>query len=1311
MNVPAASAAAPVEAALPAGSVFQGGYEIAERIGAGSFSTVYRARQLSTGQEVAIKLLRPLSDDDRDDQGSSARFRREMQLCGELYHPHIVPLLDCGQTEDGRLYAVFQFVPGQTLRHLLAAEGRLGLAEASRLMIDVLDALSCAHARGIVHRDLKPENIMVTHTGARRHALVLDFGLGGVVQDAQELAPDGGWEVLGTPSYAAPEQLRGELPSTRSDLYSWGLVFLECLTGEPAAPGGTPREVLLWQLGPEPVSIPPDLADRPLRALLEMVTAKAVEKRTVSADGLLETLGALGGTAPTGALEVERRQLTIVSCGLTLVPERHAPSDIEALDALLYAQQAQLAETARRDGGHVVGTLVDRLVVAFGYPQADEHDARRAVRLADRLRADVAAASERHRATHGAHLEIRIGVHTGLMVAREQRLGGVLGLRELSGLTPQTAAALQARAAPGEVLLSADTRRLLRGELACEMLLGADEVYRLVGDHRAASAEGESPFVGRTAERVALAQRWHDAQAGRGAAVLVVGEPGIGKSRLVHELCRELPADAALESRCTPEHTDSSLHPIVETLVSTVESLPRMLEVNGLEVAERLPALARVCGLPLPPELDGPRQSPEREKDIALDTIVRVLTAMAARRPLVLVIEDLHWADPTTVELANHLVEALHGGATPRWLLVCTARGEFVPPWSTAATTVLPLDRLAAEEATELVQAAVGGAALPSALLDEVVQRADGVPLFVEEIARELLASGALAGDAGAASSQIPATLRDLLAARLDRLSFGARETAQTAAVLGREFRYELLHAVAGRSERVLRDELRELVQAGLVLPRRSARSESYAFKHALLRDVAADGMLRATREQAHRRVAAALRRRFPDVAAQQPEVVARHHEAGGELEDAIDYWTLAGDRASGRGAYREAIQAFERGLRLVERLPPSREGAVRELALLTSLGTALLATQGYSAPAVEEAFIRAQRLCDALGADVPARVLHGLWGVALIRSDRDQATRLLPAFERLARQSNDPVDLIAGNATPAVYAFFRGDFAAAVSGMETAAAWYRTKGYAAFLAEYGYDGGLYIYAYRMWCECLLGNLRRADELRAELFALAEAHHTPYGQAIAVGFATNVAYTLRDAPAALDLTARDIPVLTEQKIYLWLAAAMATHGWAQATLGEPEAGLATLSGGLALLQNIGMRALHPFRLGQLAEVHLLRGAVSEALAAVDEALGLSNELLDCLYVPELQRLKGECKRRSDQPVAAEAHFRAALDLAQEQGARTVALRAGLSLADLLAAADRRSGARAVLEPLVAGFPGDVETTDLRAARALLGVLG
>src|SRR5213080_62759 len=417
---------------LPAGSIFQDGYEILAELGSGSFGRVYKARQRSTGQAVAIKVLRFWGDDGPADvTNQSERFRREMRLSAGLSHPNIVRLFDSGETEDGRLFAVFEYVPGSTLKEVLAREGSLGWGETVHLMTQVLDALSCAHARGVIHRDLKPENIMVTKTGARRNALVLDFGLGSLSRDARD------WtlprltatsELMGTPCYAAPEQLRGETTSPRSDLYSWALVFLECLTGDPAIAGGSVQEIILKQLAPDPVPIPACVRDRRLRRLLQTVTAKQAERRDVSIAALFQALGAieperLPATPEERVPEGERRQLTVVSCGLTVTGTDAAPPDLEELDQLLHAQHALCARLAARSGGVAVAVGGGSVLLAFGYPQAREDDARRAARAALRIADEVERAQARRVAERGLRLEVRIGIHTGLVIAHEQRLG------------------------------------------------------------------------------------------------------------------------------------------------------------------------------------------------------------------------------------------------------------------------------------------------------------------------------------------------------------------------------------------------------------------------------------------------------------------------------------------------------------------------------------------------------------------------------------------------------------------------------------------------------------------------------------------------------------------------------------------------------------------------------------------------------------------------------------------------------------------------------------------------------------------------
>ena len=580
----------PTTVLLTNGTLFEGRYEIQGELGSGSFSRVYRAKQLSTGQSVALKLLSAREASESSTGNEAARFRRETQICAALSHTNIVQLIDSGETGEGQLYAVFAYVPGETLGQTLEREGRLEVRESLRLMTQVLEALACAHAKGIVHRDLKPANLMLSGAGVRRNALVLDFGLGGVAENRRRKE----WETLtqsreflGTPLYAAPEQLAGETPTERSDLYAWGLVFLECLTGQhPFAAEGAAARLMS---GGGAVEIPEWLQDHRLGTLLASVTAREAAKRDVSVETLIEALDEIARGELPVAPEVsatpapltgqgERRHLTVMFCDLVGSTALSQQLDAETYREIVRAYQARGAEAIERYEGHVVQYLGDGLLVYFGYPQAHEDDAERAIRAGREVLRGLEMLSARTLSKHGVAITARVGIHTGSVVVGE--MGGgekreVLALGE----TPNIAARLEGMALPGTVVVSDATLHLVAGVFVTEdrgipELKGIEEPIRVHQvlqpsgiRSRLDLATGLTPFVGRDQELGLLLDRFEHVKEGQGQAVLVAGEAGIGKSRLLRELREKLrdTPHSWLECRTSPYTQSSAVYPIIES--------------------------------------------------------------------------------------------------------------------------------------------------------------------------------------------------------------------------------------------------------------------------------------------------------------------------------------------------------------------------------------------------------------------------------------------------------------------------------------------------------------------------------------------------------------------------------------------------------------------------------------------------------------------------------------------------------------------------------------------------------------------------
>jgi TOMM system kinase/cyclase fusion protein len=1333
--------------ALAPGTTFEGRYQLLAKLGEGGFGAVHKARQLTTGQAVALKIMHlPASLDEARREKRVARFLRETRLCAELHHPNLVQLVDSGRAEGGLLYTVFAFAPGDNLADVLAKEGALAPREAKHLMMQVLDALACAHAAGVVHRDLKPRNIMVVPTGARRNALVLDFGIGAVVdREERELTRlTATNETLGTPGYAAPEQWRGLEPTPRADLFAWGLVFLECLTGRPVYAGGSAADLIYQALGPDPVPVPSEIEHHPLGHLLRAATRKDPEARDVTARGLFDALeacdvrglerrrpaAAIAASAmstettarPVSAVEGERRHVTAIACNVSVEPLGPAlPAD--ALDEAQRAAMALAAGIARSHGGYVAATLGDDLLVYFGYPRAEEDDASRAARAALAVVAAVEAENERIAAA-GLRLEVRIGAHAGLVVARDAHDTGEAVLA--AGSTPRLAARVATLAPPGAVLVSAAAQRLLRGafELEPEGTPRGDgtvEVFRLGRGERttgATPAGARAPLVGRDQEIDLLLDRFRRARAGGGQCALVVGEPGIGKSRLARELRDRLSNEAHVfvEGRCSPDTRNSALFPIVELLgralgldregspAGKAAQLDAQLARHGLAPAEAMPLFLPLFSLPFAAPhapLDVP---PQKQKELTRDAILSLLAAMAEERPLLLLVEDLHWADPTTLELLGQLARE---APSTSMFLILTARPEFSPAFPTAGVLQLQLGRLERAQIEALASGLLGGKALPPAVLDRVASRTDGVPLFVEELTRMMIESGALVERGGRyelagplSEVEIPGTLRALLTARLDRLG-RAKETAQIAAALGREFGLDVLAAVSPLGAADLEQDLDRLMGAGLVLRKRRVRDQRGVFKHALVRDAAYESLTAEGRRKVHARIAAALEDRFPAVVEARPDLLAHHHAAADQKRRAIGYAQKATQRAYERSAHVEATRQAQEAVGWLGAIADASERDEIELGFYSILLIVLLADG--AAGSEDSAYIarRTLELVERQGedrADVPT-----LWRLLLyyLRVHMETAGRIAARLLRIVERTQDLGQEAAVLPLLATCLWIEGRLDEARDKLERILAIYDPAIHAAGALTYGLDAKVVAHALHAGVSSFMGLPDEALRHARESVAWAEHLDHPVSLSNALLYLATAHYLRGERREVAEAAARLMgggdrlgQVMTVHGVLY--------HAWATNDLAAARTSLAAVR---ARNEKAGMT----YWLALGAEAEAQAGDHAAALDLVEDGLRLVTETGEVYFAAELHRLKAMCLLSRDPADAAraEACLRDALAVARRQGARALELRAGVALGRILRDRGSFDAARALVEPISASITEGHDLPDAVAARDLL----
>ncbi len=1030
------------------------------------------------------------------------------------------------------------------------------------------------------------------------------------------------------------------------------------------------------------LDILPELSEHDLEQLgVSMGNRRRLHKALAERD--TEPAGPSAADAPG---EAERRQVTVLFCDMVGSTALSGTVDPELLGALIRRYQDAVAGAIGRFGGFVAKFMGDGVLAYFGFPRAFEDAAERAVSAAINVLAEVAGI----KLPDGTRVQARVGIATGLVVVGEIVGSGAAQERTIVGETPNLAARLQALAAPDTILVSEATQNLLGGLFELEST-GEHElkgfarpvpVWRVVGEavvesRFAASRAGRDlPMVGRAHEMGLMLDRWHLARGGEGQIVTVIGEAGIGKSRAIEALRAALAGEphARIHLQGSPYYSDSALFPVIKHLsraahFAAVDSATVRIEKLRAAFAQRvasdaaaLTLLAELLSIPadgLAPLSLTPAQRKAATIALLVDEIVR----LGETEPALLVLEDAHWVDATTLELMTQLADSI---GSARLLAVVTARSGFTPPWQTRPhSTLLTLGRLGRADCARLVAGVAASENLSAATVAAILDKTDGIPLFAEELTRSMVES------AGEATATVPTTLKDSLMARLDRLG-AAREVAQIAAVVGRQFPFAILDAVVPRGGAALEAALTHLVAAGILLPEGRGLERGFSFKHALLRDAAYDSLLLTRRREWHERTARAVEERFPELAASEPEVLAYHFAEAGLPAPACDYRMRAGDRAASRSAYQEAVANFSAGLKAAEALPASADRTRRQLDFLLKLGPALIVTRGMGSPEVEDAYRRAAEMGEATG-DEPAtfKAKWGLWLNANIRRKtalaRDRADELLA----LAQRSGDDDLMLEAYHCRWSTAFFRGDVAATLTDCRIGIATYdiarhRHLGH----AFGGHDPGVCAEVCCVMAMRMVGDATDAEQAAARGLALAEALDHPNTLAHCLNNIAIGQQLAGERDGAYAAASRAAALAEKFGLTQWRAGSLVLTAWATAVgagiadaarLVDAEIGNATATG-----------PLPQYFIGLAAEVLLGAGRAADALAHLDRAIAGIDEPGVGFYVPEIYRLRGECLLalgRANKDEARRA-FATARDSARRQGAIIFERRAEASLAEV-----------------------------------------
>ena len=1059
---------------------------------------------------------------------------------------------------------------------------------------------------------------------------------------------------------------------------------------------------------------------------------------------LLEAIAELADAFPVSpqpAIEpkardaAERRQVTVVFSDLVGSTALSARMDPEDLREVISAYQKCVAETVGRFGGFVAKYMGDGVLVYFGYPQAHEDDAERAVRAGLELVHAVTALKS------SAPLQARVGIATGLVVVGDLIGSGEAQERGIVGETPNLAARLQGVAEPNTVVIAEGTRRLLGNLFELEDL-GAKDLKGIAGPVRAWAAlrqaslgsrfealhaGGLTDLIGREEELELLLRRWSKAKTGEGQVVLLSGEPGIGKSRLTAALLERLTTEPHTRLRyfCSPLHTDSTLYPLIsqmeraagfahdDTAQAKLGKLDAVL-AQSFTPPQDAALFAEMLSLPNDGRYPSLELLPQQRRQRTLEALTAQMEALSQSNPALMIFEDVHWIDPTSLEALGRAADRIRN---LRVLLIVTYRPEFDPPWiGGPQVTALTINRLAQREIDAMIDRVVGNKLIPIGIRQHIIERTDGIPLFVEEMTKDVLeAVGEEAAERPVAATSslsvaVPASLHASLMARLDRLG-SAKEIAQIGAVIGREFSHFLLAAVMRKAEGELETELERLITAGLLFRQGVLPHATYLFKHALVQDAAYGTLLRSSRQQLHGQIASTLEEEFPEIVEVQPELLARHCTEAGLDEQAIKYWRTAGEKAVRRASNREAIGHFRRALALNEKQAPD-VGRSPELAILSQLGPALMSVHGWTAPEVGVAFERAEHLARELESSIDlAPPLAGLWLFHTARGQFSRADEITKELFDVAHTLHDSDVLLQAHHCAWPIRWFRGALTDAKAHTDAGMGLYDEVRHARHRFLYlGHDPAVCALSIKSVLQWLLGHPTQGVRSERDAIDLARRlQHVP-SLAHALWFVCQAQVARRDAVAVVN-TANELLTLSEEHgLPQTRAVALAYLGWAIGQTEDVSCGIRRLEEGLAMYNRLGVRSNLCLTICLLAETYFMAEQYEKGMEQANLAIATSSEIGDRWCLPRIHTIRARLLQTFRQVDAAEASLQLAVDIAAAQSAKGAQLQAVNSLARLWREQGKPQQARELLAPVYSWFTEGFDTRDLKEAKALLDEL-